>query len=603
MKDLFLPPFSYSDLIQQKRKYLKMPRDPKGTPIRVAILSGSTIGEIRNILHMFLRHYGMEAEFFVGDYGQYYEDAMYPNEGLEAFSPTVIYIHTTVKNLHLAHLKFLSEGALMEKVETEMLKIREMHAHLYQKYACPIFCNNFEFPDYRIWGDLEATMETGRIKFLDRLNERLHEYINETPYVHLNDIRHLSARMGLDKWYSAKDWHMYKYGLSLMAIPYLCHHLALGMRDMYGKAKKCIVVDLDNTLWQGVVGEVGQKGIEIGHETPVGQAYLAFHQYLKQLSQRGILLCVSSKNERENALAGLNHPESLLRPEDFLIIQADWRPKSQHLEEIARSLNVLPESMVFIDDNPAECEEVLRHLPQVSVLWADAIEDIIEKMDQLSFFNHFSVAEEDKKRGDYYRQNLKREAYEQTFDDYEAYLRSLDMKAQILPFQQMDLGRITQLINKTNQFNVTTRRYTEAQVDEVLDQKHFITLQGRLEDRFGDNGIVSLLIGRIEEKALWIELWVMSCRVFKRDLEKAMLDRLVSLCNERDLTTIYGVYLPTPKNKYVEQLYARLGFQLVAQEKEKSIWSLSRLSSYEEQNQVMEVTNESGNVSKSGTNF
>ena len=390
---------------------------------------------------------------------------------------------------------------------------------------------------------------------------------------------------------------MYKYCLCLDAIPAFSYNVACIIKSIYGKNKKALVLDLDNTLWGGVVGDDGVDGIEIGHETSMGQVYSEFQAYLKELKSCGIMLNVDSKNEEENALAGLNHPEGTLKPDDFIYIKANWQPKDLNFTEIAAELNILPESMVFVDDNPAERAIVTGQIPGVSAPHMDAPEHYITAIDRCGFFEATALSKDDLSRNEMYKANAQRSKLQKSFASYEDYLRSLEMYADIRPFEPVYLSRITQLTNKSNQFNLTTRRYTESEMRERSNDPSYITLYGKLTDKFGDNGVITVVIGHIARDVLDIELWLMSCRVLKRNMEHAMLDTLAAKARQTGVTTLRGYYYRTAKNNMVKDFYRDFGFTLVSSDGDDTVWELP-ITGYENKNTVIKVNE----VQENGTN-
>lgn len=427
-----------------------------------------------------------------------------------------------------------------------------MWERISQTYHCVVIQNNFELPSYRLFGSKDASDIHGRVNFITRLNMKFYEYAQKHDWLLINDINYLSAAYGLEKWNDAFYWHMYKCSPSPQAIPLLAFGIAKIIKSVFGKNKKALVLDLDNTLWGGVVGDDGQQNLVIGQETSEGQVFSEFQDYLGQLKSLGVMLTINSKNDYENALLGLNHPDSKLKPEDFIIIKANWEPKDKNLLEISTELNILPESLVFIDDNPAEREIVRINVPGCAVPEMSNPEHYISIIDGSGFFEVTSFSDDDIKRNDMYKKNVERARLEASFVDYNDYLLSLDMHAHIKKFEPLYTARISQLTNKSNQFNLTTKRYTQAEVEEVAVSDKHIALYGRLEDKFGDNGVVSVVIGSITEDVLNMELWIMSCRVLKRDMEFAMIDALVSEAIKRKIRLIRGYYYPTMKNAMVK---------------------------------------------------
>ncbi|MGI5936175.1 MAG: HAD-IIIC family phosphatase [Oscillospiraceae bacterium] len=559
---------------------------------RIAILGGSTTHDIKEILELFLLDYGIKPAFYESEFGMYWQDAMFGNPQLDAFRPDIIFIHTSSRNITAFPAVRDSAEKIDALLEGQAGRFTAMWDRLFEKYNCAIIQNNFELPYFRLLGNMEASNIHGRINFISRLNELFYSYARTHSNFFINDINYLSASYGLEKWSNPLYWHMYKYALCVPAIPLLAHNVAKIIRSIYGKNKKALVLDLDNTLWGGVVGDDGVEGIEIGRETPLGEAYREFQEYIKAHKDLGVMLCVSSKNDPDNAVAGLNHPEGCLKPEDFLIIKANWESKDANVREIASELNILPDSLVFVDDNPAERAIVKAQVPGAAVPEIDRVENYIHILDGSGFFEMTSLSEEDMRRNEMYMSNLERARQEKSFDSYEDYLRSLEMTAEIRDFDEIYLQRITQLANKTNQFNLTTRRYSQSEIEEVARDGRYIRLYGKLRDKYGDSGVVTVVIGRKEGKVLHIELWLMSCRVLKRNLEHAMMDVLVEEAAKAGIEKIMGYYYRTEKNGMVRDFYGEMGFTKTAQNGEDSVWELDARA-YKNQNRVIKIQRES----------
>ncbi len=556
---------------------------------KIAVLGGSTTHDIVKILELFLLHYGMEPVFYESEYARYWQDAMFENEELEQFGPDVVYIHTSSRNI----LEYPTLADSEEEIDALLLKNFEhfqvMWDKLRETYRCPIIQNNFEPPFYRLLGNKEASDLHGRISFLNRLNELFYRYARENRNFYINDLNYLASCYGLDKWGDPFYWHMYKYALCLPAIPSLSFNIANIIKSIYGKNKKALVLDLDNTLWGGIVGDDGVENLEIGQETSMGQVYAEFQAYVKQQKDIGVMLNVSSKNEEENALAGLNHPDGVLKPEDFVLIKANWEPKSRNVAEIASGLNIMQDSLVFVDDNPAEREIIRTQLDGVAVPEIGSPEQYIRILDRSGFFEVTNLSEDDKKRSDMYKANLERQKEQAQFGDYREYLKSLEMVGTIKAFEPMYMARIAQLTNKSNQFNLTTRRYTQAEIEKTAADDRYITLYGRLADKFGDNGVVSVVIAKKDGDVLHVELWLMSCRVLKRDMEFAMMDTLVSEAKKAGCKEIKGYYYPTAKNKMVEKFYEWQGFvQEKQDDRGNTVWSC-QVKDYIDKNYVIKV--------------
>lgn len=569
-------PFDGDEIMTKKKKLLRLLKENEtGTPLRIAVLGGSTTSDIVKVLELFLRNRGIVPTFYESEYAQYQNDALFSNAELDSFKPEIVFIHTTSRNIEEKPTIGENEASVCEKLEREYARYERMWASLSERFGCIIIQNNFELPSERLLGNREVGCAFGRIDFITRLNVKLYDYARTHGNFYIHDINYLSAAYGLENWHELRHWHLYKYAMSVSAIPEFAYSLSNIICSVMGKNKKVLALDLDNTLWGGVIGDDGQAGIEIGHETHEGQSYLALQKFVKAHKELGILLTVCSKNDPENALEGLNHPDGVLKPEDFALIKANWNEKSLNLEETASELNLLPESFVFVDDNPAECEIVKAQLPEVTVINFENPEECIRAIDKCGLFEVTNLSADDAKRGEMYAANAQRAAAEKKFASYDEFLSSLEMSAIIGEFDPVHIPRITQLTNKSNQFNCTTKRYTQAEMESVAQSPNYIRLCGRLTDKFGDNGIVSIVISEKKGSELHIDLWLMSCRVLKRGMEYAMINRLVEEAKKADVKTIYGYYYPTKKNAMVKELFGGFGFSKVSEdENQNTVWTL-----------------------------
>lgn len=585
-------PFN-SEYILKKSKSIKralLEQPVSRIPKKIAVLGGSTTHDIIRILELFLLEQGIEPSFYESEYAQYWQNAMFDNQELLEFAPDLIYIHTSNRNITAYPALQDTRESVEELLAAQYKHFEMMWEKLEETYHCSIIQNNFEFPFYRLLGNQDAVDFHGKINFLTELNRKFYAYAQSHENFYINDIQYLSACYGLDAWSDPFFWHMYKYALCLPAIPMLAFNLANIIKSIYGKNKKALVLDLDNTLWGGIVGDDGVENLEIGQETSMGQVFTEFQQYIRDQKEIGIMLNVNSKNEEENALAGLNHPDGVLRPEDFILIKANWEPKSKNITEIAQELNILPESLVFVDDNPAEREIVRTQVPGVSVPEIDKPEHYIQILDKSGFFEVTRLSEDDRKRNEMYKANQARKQLEAGFGNYEEYLHSLDMVGTIRPFEPLYMARIAQLTNKSNQFNLTTRRFTQSEIAQTAADGRYITLYGKLEDKFGDNGVVTVVVGRIEGELLHMELWLMSCRVLKRDMEFAMMDEVVAKCRERGIRVIRGYYYPTAKNAMVKNFYELQGFTKISEDEAgNAVWEYRIPEEYEKKNHVIRV--------------
>ena len=589
--DYFNYPIDSKMLLRKKIKFKKalLSQNSNFIEKRIAVLGGSTTNEIVDQLELFLLNYGIKPTFYQSEYAQYWQDAMFGNEELDAFNPDIIYVHTNWRNIS----EFPTTASTKEDVDLLLKNTYNHFAVMWDKLAerfhCPVIQDNFDRPAWRLLGNSDISDYRGRTNFITRLNQKIYRYAQDHKAFFVNDVDYLAACYGLDAWSNPLYWHMYKYSLCLDAIPSLAKSVADIIKSIYGKNKKVLVCDLDNTLWGGVVGDDGVEGIQIGSEVPVGQIYFEFQQYIKELKRIGILLAVNSKNNEENAIAGLNHPDAPLKPDDFVSIKANWDNKDRNMQAIAAELNLGIDSFVFIDDNPTE-REIVRHADfGMAIPRMDRVENYLKAIDRNGFFEVTSLSADDLSRVEMYKANAKRIQMQENAGSYEDFLKSLNMKAVIREFEPIYIQRVAQLTNKSNQFNLTTLRCSESDITNMQASEDYICLYGKLEDKFGDNGVVSVISGQILNNELHMRLWLMSCRVLKRGMEDAMLDTLVNDAVNKGIDSIIGYYFPTPKNGMVKDFYCRMGFEKIAEDAAgNTTWKLD-LKAYQPKNPAIEI--------------
>ena len=557
-------PISPTEILRKRRSLRKgLIAQSNLQPTRVAILGGSTTAEVKSILELFLLYYGLRPEFYESGYNRYSEDIQFENQELVRFKPDIVFLHTTWQNVTQFPELLEDDETVEQRVKNETARFAAIWDRIHAQYGAIVIQNNFDLPRLRPLGNLEASESYGRSNFLMRLNAEMAAYARQHPNFLINDIHYLSAQVGLDLWYGPTYWYSFHMAVSPLATVKLAQNVASIIKSIYGRTKKCLVLDLDNTLWGGVIGDDGMQNLLLGKDHSVGEAYLDFQKYVKDLKRRGVILAVCSKNDAANAKEGFNHPDSVLALNDFSAFKANWDPKPANIRAIAAELNIGLDSIVFVDDNPAERALVSSQLPEVAT--PDVGSDVAKFAQILEaghYFDVHAIVKDDLNRSDYYKANQQRDSYQENFSNYGEFLASLEMAAEIAPFSAVYLERITQLINKTNQFNLTTKRYTAAEVEAIAQDPTYVALYGRLIDRFGDNGLVSVLAGHWKNDALEIDLWLMSCRVLNREMELAMFDALIEACQARGIRKMIGMYIPSKKNSMVANHYAALGFTL-----------------------------------------
>jgi FkbH-like protein len=555
---------SVQDLMRKRRSLRRELSAQSGLrPIRIAVLGGSTTNELIDLLELHLLDAEFQPTFHQSEYGQFYEEAVHNTAVLQAFKPDLVYIHTSYRNVQDPPRVSATEEDLAFSVEAQLNRYRQIWHSLHDSLSCQIIQNNFELPPFALLGNLDAVVPGGLTRFYLALNQAFQREVATRSWLTLQDVHTLSAQMGLSQWFDSGRWFSYKLLLTVEAHVSISRSLTSIVKAIYGRSSKVLVLDLDNTIWGGVIGDDGVDKIHIGRETALAEAFTAFQEYCLTLRGRGVLLAVCSKNDLAVAQSGFAHPDSVLKLEHISAFRANWNPKHENILSLAQELNLGVDSFVFADDNPAERAIVRAQVPGIAVpeLGSDPA-NYIAILQAGRYFEPLSFSHEDLARAEQYAGNSQRAAIQATFADYGEYLQSLEMVAEIGRFVPVYLERITQLINKTNQFNLTTRRYTLAEMEAIADDRSYIGLYGRLTDRFGDNGLVSVVLGRLEGKAMHLELWLMSCRVLKRDMELAMLDTIVQEAQSAGVATIVGTYIPTKKNGMVSDFYSSLGFKL-----------------------------------------
>ena len=426
-----------------------------------------------------------------------------------------------------------------------------------------------------LFGSLDRRVPGTLPWLIDAYNQELRTRFTGPGYL-LLDIAALAEAVGLNEWHDPVQWALGKFLLAQRCVPLYADWLGRLIGAARGKSRKCLVLDLDNTLWGGVIGDDGLAGIVLGNGSPAGEAFLDVQQAALALRTRGIVLAVSSKNDEAVARSVFkSHPEMLLREDHIAVFQANWQDKASNLKAIAQTLNIGIDALVLLDDNPAEREQVRQALPEVAV--PELPEDpafYSRALLAAGYFEAVGFTAEDRSRAEQYQANAKRAAVLGEATDLDGYLRSLEMKAVFAAFDSVGRARIAQLINKSNQFNLTTRRYTEAQIQALEESKVGLTLQVRLIDKFGDNGMISVVICVPEGPDWQIDTWLMSCRVLNRRVEQAMLNWIVESAKNSGIGAIVGHYIATERNGMVKEHYARLGFELLEEKNGDTTWRL-----------------------------
>jgi FkbH-like protein len=543
-------------------------REPPGfVSMRLAVLASSTVDHLLPAIRVAGLRRRLLIEVYSGAYGQYRQDVLDPTSSLYRFAPHTILFALTAREA-IAAVPLTATAAEVDETITRLI---EELCSLWRKAReiCNAVIIQQTFLDVSepLFGSYDRFVPGSPGRVVARLNDRLCEAAAREG-ISLLDVARASEREGIDAWFHVGRWLQGKLEIAPQAAPSYGDMLARILAAQCGLSKKCLVLDLDNTLWGGVVGDDGIEGIVVGEGSATGEAHLALQRYAKQLKERGVILAVCSKNEAAIAEAAFdNHPEMVLHHSDIAAFQVNWDDKALNLQAIAARLNIGIDSLVFVDDNPVERARIRQSLPMVAV--PELPEDIAQYVRCLAdagYFEAVAFTSEDRARARQYAENAERETLLGSVKSMDEFLRGLKMSVLFGPFTAIDHARIVQLINKTNQFNTTTRRYTSDEIASITNLPEALTLKFRLLDRIGDNGLVSTMIIRPtpeHEDVLEIENWVMSCRVFGRELEFEAMNIAVEAAQERGARALVADYIATSKNTVISGLYSSLGFAAV----------------------------------------
>tara|TARA_B100002051_G_C16741415_1_gene644553 strand:+ start:1533 stop:3683 length:2151 start_codon:yes stop_codon:yes gene_type:complete len=520
--------------------------------VKLAILGSSTLSFLAQAVRFIGFREGLAVEVYTSNFGAWRQDVLNKLSGLHEFNPDVVVVLPNA--LELALTPCVKQHEVTDLLD-EMLAIRQQLA---EGLAAHIIQFGIEMPTSGAWGGLEDQLPDGRRRMVSRINDGLSADLPGS----MSYIDPLRVRMFADQITDFEQWCRAKLYPCQEATPGFAELIISHVRAVCGLSAKALVVDLDNTLWGGVIGEDGLSGILLGPPNPTGEAYLALQRYIRDLGQKGILLAVCSKNNLADAeLAFAEHDAMVLKKEDFLAFSSNWQDKATNISSIAEELNIGTDAIVFLDDSPVERAWVRNQLPEVHVLENDATPaGMLKALDESLLFESVGLTSEDQTRHVSYRANAAiREAGSeyQTMDDF---LASLSMRCDHGPVDSLRLARVAQLVNKTNQFNLTGRRYNESQILKAIDSGQWWWHWFSLVDRFGDHGLIGVIAARCEDDTWNLDNWLMSCRVLGRRMENFMARTLFIAARESGATELTATFVPSDQNEMVSGLLPRMGF-------------------------------------------
>jgi FkbH-like protein len=537
--------------------------------VKLAVLGNFTLDLLPRYLDVHLAREGLRAESYVGRFGQYVQEVLDDGSPLFQLQPDVVFLALSLRLLQPDRMAALSSMPADERRnfrEEIVSHVESWAARAVERLPAMVLVGNFPAPVWPLAGVADTKAEYSEAELYLELNLELLRRFKGNPRVRVFDLERLASRYGKDRILDPKMFYLARMEWSPGFLPVVAGELVRQVKAIRGLGKKCLVLDLDGTLWGGVVGEEGPSGLKIGPGDPEGEAYLDFHHKLKALQDRGILLALCSKNNRADVVEVFeSRPEIPLKLADFAAMEIGWEPKHEGLRKIAAALNLGTDSLVFLDDNPAEVSLIRQMMPEVEavLLPPDPAEyaGLLERMDG---FEKLEILEEDRRKAGQYRENRQRQELQATAGDLGSYLASLRTEVEIHLARREDLPRVHQLFTKTNQFNLTTERYSLAEVERFATSPACEMWVARAHDRFGDLGTIAVVLLKKVGRMATIDSFLLSCRAMGRGIETALMNHVKQrLVEDRGGLELRGRYLPTAKNKPVEHFYDEQGFRLL----------------------------------------
>jgi FkbH-like protein len=563
------PDLDYGRLVKKSKK---LDSAATGANLRIAILADAASQQFVPLLRTLFHENGVRVEIYEGAFDAIELEVLNPSSGLYQFRPDAVILANCTQALRARYYRSGAERFLEEAADRIALAWSAIQSY---SPARIVQCN-FPLPYERQFGHYDLKVPQSFYSAVGMLNARIAAEAQEHGNVLMCDVEAIASYAGRRQWFDDRLWNMSKAFCRLDHLPLVAQALVEILLSTMGRIVKCVVLDLDNTLWGGVVGDDGPNGIAIGAHGD-GEAFYHFQQFLLSLQRRGILLAVCSKNNPENALAPfLENPNMVLKRGHITVFVANWQNKADNIRAIRDTLEIGFDSMVFLDDNPFERNLVRQYLPDVIV--PDLPEDpadYVRVLCELNLFEVASFSNEDLVRADLYRQEAERRDLRCNFSSIDGFLQSLEMKIEVVEFEKSRIPRIAQLIQRSNQFNLTTRRHSEAECERMMrDRTHFIPLCASLSDRFGGHGLISIVILRKDVDELVVNDWLMSCRVLNRGVEQFLMNRVVEIARQAGFKTITGEYRPTAKNGMVKEFFAGFGFKAAGERDGGVLWRL-----------------------------
>ena len=541
--------------------------------VNIGIISNSNYYFLKEILEFSGYRKGLDINLYFTENNKVFETVLSPKKLFNTNSKMDFII------LALDHNYFLTKdySKLENDVSNEMFNQNKMIIeNIKKKLNCALILQTIPLPPLRIFNNYEQKIKNSATTLINRLNKKIINYsLFSKDFIF--DVANLASDLGVMNWHDSTFYNLGEFPFNNDFLEVYSYKLSNLISIIKGNVKKVLILDLDDTIWGGTIGDVGYEGIKIGYSDPESKSFLNFQKIILNLKERGVILAVCSKNDLNLAKSAfIKRKDMILKLKDISVFKANWENKAKNITEIQKELNLSYNSMVFVDNNQVERDFIRKTLPDISV--PELSNDSSNYGRDLIFPGYFEVtnfSKEDKNRSSYYAANIKRQDLKNKSLSLKHYLKTLEMRANLKSFDKKNIDRIEQLIQRSNQFNFTTKRYQKKEILKLITaSKKYYTLQSNLEDKFGDNGIVSLVIGKKERSSMNIDTWVMSCRVFSRTLENTILNKIIHDMKKLKIRHLVGEYIKTQKNKIVENLYKEMGFTCLIKNKNYSKWSL-----------------------------
>ena len=533
--------------------------------LKISVMSSFTLNGLNETLQVMCSELGVRCQSYVSGYNQYNQELFNPESNFYDFSPDVTFLILDIRNFlgDIFHSPYtLSDKQRKILVEEKKEELKKIITVFEENSNSKLIISNFNIPFYSPNGIIETKSEFGFHEMINEINKSLQEMCKKKNSIYVYNFNNFISKHGEKNVFDYRQFHLGDIQITYNLIPFLANDLMSYIKPILGKNRKCIVLDLDNTLWGGVVGEDGYDGIDLGH-TPRGKAFVEFQKELLSLWNQGIILAINSKNNFDDAIKVIrDHPDMILREKNFASIQINWNDKAQNMNEISTEINIGLDSMVFFDDDKLNQERIKQEFPEILTIdMSNEPSYFVPILKEINDFNVLSRTIEDAKRGEMYAQQRERKSLEKSVSNLDDFLRELDIKVKIKKSSKFLIPRISQLTLKTNQFNLTTKRYQEEDIEKFSKNENFEVGCAQVLDKFGDNGITGVYIVEKNSDYWLLDTFLLSCRIMGRGIEDAILTEIVKKAKIEGIREIRANFIPTPKNKPSENFLSDFGFQ------------------------------------------